>query len=75
MRKWCILEFDATVVICFPLRGIRYKCLGCFDYNLCTGCQRKGIHSQHEMYIYDTRESDYTIHYLESETARVGIHG
>jgi len=27
--------------------GFRYKCLQCFDYDLCGKCEAKGVHSQH----------------------------
>ena len=53
----------------FPLRGTRYKCLTCPDYDICTGCRSRGNHSEHEMYAMDscdTSESDYTIHSIKS---------
>lgn len=30
-----------------PIRGFRYKCMECVDYDLCTACERKGNHPGH----------------------------
>ena len=31
------------------VRGSRYKCVVCPDYDLCMTCEGKGIHSEHQM--------------------------
>lgn len=31
------------------IKGIRFKCLMCPDYDLCAPCEAKGIHSDHNM--------------------------
>ena len=32
-----------------PIRGIRYKCSKCPDYNICVSCMKKKVHKKHIM--------------------------
>lgn len=32
-----------------PIKGPRFKCMVCPDYDLCQGCENKGLHSEHNM--------------------------
>ena len=32
-----------------PIKGLRYKCFDCPDYDLCEGCYNKEVHSEHKL--------------------------
>lgn len=33
-----------------PIRGIRYRCSNCADYDLCEGCESQGLHSKSHIF-------------------------
>merc|ERR1711963_732557 len=39
------------------VKGLRYKCLECFDYNLCSSCENQGTHLDHNMIRITNPES------------------
>jgi hypothetical protein len=41
------VECDACEVN--PIKGVRFKCSVCPDYDLCEGCEAKGVHPEHPM--------------------------
>ncbi|CAE7039478.1 Zzef1 [Symbiodinium sp. CCMP2592] len=34
-----------------PILGERFECMRCSDFSLCQSCQRRGVHSHHEMHL------------------------
>lgn len=32
-----------------PVRGVRYMCSVCSNYDLCENCERAGVHAHHPM--------------------------
>jgi len=36
----------------FPIRGLRYKCETCQDYDLCDQCKQDGIHKEHNFTVF-----------------------
>lgn len=41
--------FACDICSMLPIKGIRYKCTVCADYDICDSCEQAGEHSQHTM--------------------------
>merc|ERR1712018_572665 len=46
------------------IRGFRYKCMVCPDYDLCGSCESKGIHPGHNMIRIASPESTWPRHFM-----------
>merc|ERR1712018_700600 len=46
------------------IRGFRYKCMVCPDYDLCGSCESKGIHPGHNMIRIASPETIYPRHFM-----------
>merc|ERR1712018_799538 len=46
------------------INGFRYKCMVCPDYDLCGGCESKGIHPGHNMIRIASPESTWPRHFM-----------
>lgn len=42
VHRGCLCNSCGTV----PIRGIRYRCANCADYDLCENCESQGVHSK-----------------------------
>ena len=61
-------------VVCDECRaavhGIRYKCQECFDFNLCSRCEARNVHWEHELDaiqfpdLYPALNGEYDYDYL-----------
>lgn len=45
-----------------PVVGYRYKCMKCLDYDLCSGCESKGLHPGHNMMRIATPQNIWPRH-------------
>jgi len=44
--------------------GFRYKCMTCFDYDLCRSCEGQGLHPGHNMMRIATPENAWPGHFI-----------
>jgi len=44
--------------------GYRYKCMTCFDYDLCRSCETKGLHPGHNMMRIANPENSWPRHFI-----------
>lgn len=47
IHRGCVCNACGTV----PIRGIRYKCANCADFDLCEGCEAQGLHTQTHVFL------------------------
>lgn len=47
----------------FPIKGTRFKCVSCEDYDLCECCKNQSIHPEHDFAVIlkDSRDDNGTI--------------
>ena len=51
-RKDAIVHRSITCNACQnPVRGIRYKCMNCVDYDICEGCEARGGHDFRHCFV------------------------
>ena len=55
-----------------PIVGVRYKCLECFDYNLCDECE-KIINHEHNFLKYVTEENSLNKYSYKCLTSKMSI--
>ena len=58
------------------ISGIRFKCTSCYDYDLCSSCEKKSTHPEsHEMLCIKTPRSGPGVHVFRSPHYRCAYRG
>ena len=56
-----------------PVKGKRYKCITCPEYDLCEDCESKGLHPEHGLIRICVPRTEWRTHFLPSSYYQ--IHG
>ena len=58
-----------------PIRGTRFKCLVCPDYDVCSACEEKNVHSHPKMVFYEQTNSKFAEEMTALYKMKLGLVG
>lgn len=75
-RKEILAKLVHPGIICDgcdgKVAGLRFKCMACPDYDLCSVCQEKQLHSHHNMRVIELPQIDDMLHPFQAFRAASG---